>query len=66
MPLDPELLKILACPACKRPLDYVAGEAESLDCRACGKRYPVKEGIPVLLIEEAQPLPPSTPASRNP
>ncbi|MFA5138042.1 MAG: Trm112 family protein [Elusimicrobiota bacterium] len=58
MPLDPELLKILACPVCKRPLEHVKGAAEALDCKACGKRYPVKDGIPVLLVEEAVSISP--------
>jgi uncharacterized protein YbaR (Trm112 family) len=55
MSVDAELLKILACPACKKSLEYVR-EPESLDCRACGKRYPVKDGIPILLVEEAKDL----------
>ncbi|MFH2204721.1 MAG: Trm112 family protein [Elusimicrobiota bacterium] len=53
MTLDPELLKLLACPACKKPLKSVA---QGLDCPACRKRYPVRDGIPVLLIEEAAAL----------
>lgn len=55
MALDAELLKILACPACKGPLAYQPDSA--LDCAACRKRYPVRDGIPVLLADEAQPLP---------
>ena len=55
MTIDQELLKILACPACKKPLAYNAAP-ESLDCAACKKRYPVKDGIPVLLVDEAKPL----------
>lgn len=57
MPLDPELLKILACPACKQPLEYIQGDVEALDCPKCDKRYPVKDGIPVLLAEEAATIP---------
>ena len=53
-PVDPELLKILACPACKQPLEHIM-EPESLRCAKCRKRYPVKDGIPVLLIDEAVP-----------
>ena len=51
--IDAQLLKILACPACKAPL---AEQAESLQWYnpRCGLRYPVRNGIPVLLIEEAQ------------
>ncbi|MFH1726405.1 MAG: Trm112 family protein [Elusimicrobiota bacterium] len=49
--IDPELLNILACPACKGPLEDAGGE-EALACRSCGRRYPVREGIPILLVEE--------------
>ncbi len=53
--IDSELLKILACPACKKPLD---DSADELVCRACRKRYPIRDGIPVLLIDEAVSLNP--------
>jgi len=53
MTLDPELLKILACPACKKPLTHDP-KRPSLDCAACRKYYPVRDGIPILLIEEAK------------
>lgn len=56
MTLDAKLLELLACPACKKPLTYRESGPEALDCLACLKRYPVKNGIPVLLISEAQPL----------
>ena len=49
--VNPELLKILACPACQKGL---AEEGEQLLCRGCGRRYPVRNGIPVMLVEEAQ------------
>jgi uncharacterized protein YbaR (Trm112 family) len=55
-PLDPALLSLLACPACKKPLTYRESGPEALDCAACRKRYPVKDGIPVLLASEAQAL----------
>lgn len=55
MTIDAELLKILACPACKKPLAYNASP-EALDCAACRKRYPVRDGIPVLLVDEATAL----------
>jgi uncharacterized protein YbaR (Trm112 family) len=48
-----ELLDILACPACKTP---VVLEEELLCCAKCGRRYPVREGIPVMLIEEGDKL----------
>lgn len=51
MALDPELLKILACPVCKSPLDYHP-EALELFCAKCGRRYEVEDGIPNLIAEE--------------
>jgi uncharacterized protein YbaR (Trm112 family) len=55
MTLDPQLLAILACPKCKGPLTYREKE-DALDCATCRVRYEVRDGIPVLLIEEATPL----------
>ncbi len=51
--MNAELLKILACPACKQNL--TAG-ADLLICTnlACGLCYPIRDGIPVLLIDEAR------------
>jgi uncharacterized protein YbaR (Trm112 family) len=51
--IDEELLKILACPACKAA---VVEQGEKLVCTnaACGLRYPIREGIPVMLVEEAE------------
>ena len=51
--INADLLKILACPACKTGL---AEKNNSLHCAnpQCGLIYPVRDGIPVLLIEEAQ------------
>lgn len=53
MNLDPEFLEILACPSCKGPLEPADGE-DALDCRACRLRFPVEDGIPVLLLDRAQ------------
>lgn len=55
MPIDKELLDILACPQCKGDLVYDA-EKDSLICRACKLIYPIRDDIPVMLIEEALPL----------
>ena len=56
--LDPTLLEILACPDDKEPVIYQKeGNAERLTCTKCGKRYPVRDGIPVMLIDEATPGP---------
>lgn len=48
--IDKELLDILACPACKAD---VALEGDRIVCAECGRRYPIKDGIPIMLIEEA-------------
>ncbi|HDR06337.1 MAG TPA: Trm112 family protein [Candidatus Coatesbacteria bacterium] len=48
-----ELLKILACPVCKTPV-RLDGPAERIVCDTCGRRYPIRDGIPVMLIEEAE------------
>lgn len=58
--IDKELLDILACPSCHKPVQLVAGAADSdagarLVCTGCGLRYPVKDDIPVMLIDEAEP-----------
>jgi uncharacterized protein YbaR (Trm112 family) len=52
VPIDPELLEILACPVDHAP---VADEGSHLVCASCGRRYPVRDGIPVMLVEEAEP-----------
>ena len=51
--LDPELVTILVCPATRGALRYDA-EAGELISDAAGLAYPVRDGIPVLLIEEAR------------
>jgi hypothetical protein len=51
--IDERLLKILACPACKGEV-HLEEESERIVCDVCGKRYPVRDGIPVMLIEEAE------------
>jgi len=53
--LDPKLLEILVCPRCKGPLVY-RDAPPSLVCESCRLVYEVREGIPVLLIDEAKPL----------
>lgn len=54
--LDQRLLEILACPACKGPLEYRTEPSEVLVCRACRLVYRVEEDIPIMLIDEATPL----------
>jgi len=52
------LLEILVCPKCKGELRYEQ-DPESLVCEADWLRYEVREGIPILLIDEAKPLAPA-------
>jgi len=51
--IDKELLDILACPACKGDVKL---EGQKIICVSpkCGLRFPIKDGIPVMLIEEAE------------
>lgn len=50
-PVDSALLELLACPACHGRLRQ---EQDRLVCTSCGRRYPIRDGIPVLLVEEAE------------
>jgi uncharacterized protein YbaR (Trm112 family) len=52
MPIDQELLEILACPKCKTPVKLVKNGA-GLKCETCKRVYPIKDDIPVMLIDEA-------------
>jgi uncharacterized protein YbaR (Trm112 family) len=59
MDLDPQLMEILACP-CLEHAKLRSGtstdpEADALTCTACGRSFPVTNGIPVLLLDEALP-----------
>ena len=56
--IDKELLEILACPKCKSPV-RLDEPAARIICTspACGLRYPIRDGIPVMLIDEAEPGP---------
>jgi uncharacterized protein YbaR (Trm112 family) len=51
--IDKELLDILACPKCKQPVK-LAGEKLICQNPQCGLRYPIRDGIPVMLIDEAE------------
>ncbi|OIO09820.1 MAG: hypothetical protein AUJ52_05755 [Elusimicrobia bacterium CG1_02_63_36] len=55
MTIDAELLKILACPESKKPLAYFREEG-FLFCPDSRLKYPVKDGVPVLIVEEAERL----------
>lgn len=47
-----DLLQILVCPACKAPLEY-RPSPETLKCTQCHRVYPVKDNIPIMLVDEA-------------
>ena len=49
--IDQELLELLACPACRAE---VGQEDDRIVCSGCGRRYPVREGIPIMLLDEAE------------
>lgn len=51
MNIDPALLRIIACPGCRSSL---AVQDEELVCSGCGNAYPVRDDIPVLLLDEAR------------
>lgn len=55
MTVSPQLLSRLVCPRCKGALEYRETES-SLICHACRLRYAVREGIPIMLSDEATPL----------
>jgi hypothetical protein len=53
--LDPKLLEILVCPLTRTPLRFDEA-AQELVSDAAGVAYPIRNGVPVLLIDEARPL----------
>jgi len=53
--IDPKLLNILVCPKTRTPLRYDA-ERNYLVSKEADLVYPVREGVPILLLEEAKPL----------
>lgn len=53
--LDPQLLEILACPSEDHAPLRVEADAQVLTCTSCGRRYPVVDGVPVLLLDEVLP-----------
>ena len=53
--IDDDLKAILVCPACKTPVRLVK-DGTGLKCDACRRTYPIKDDIPVMLIDEAIPL----------
>jgi hypothetical protein len=55
VPIDPRLLAILVCPLTKTPLVYDSAAGELISA-AAGLAYPIRDGIPIMLIEEARRL----------
>ena len=55
MPVSPDLLAILVCPACKGDLEYDP-QAQTLTCLLCRLRYPIVDDIPVMLVEKAEKI----------
>ncbi len=52
MAVDPGLLEILVCPVCKAPV-HLVHEGAGLKCDTCHRVYPIKDDIPVMLVDEA-------------
>ena len=50
--IDPELLDILACPDCKKDVEL---KENKIVCKGCGREYPIKDGIPIMLIDQSKP-----------
>lgn len=53
--VDPKLLEILVCPVTKGPLEYDRAKQELIS-RAARLAYPIRDGIPIMLADEARPL----------
>jgi uncharacterized protein len=54
-PIDPKLLDLLVCPLTKGPLRYDRARQELISEQA-GLAYPIRDGIPIMLVDEARPL----------
>lgn len=52
MTVDKELLQILACPVDKKPVRL---EGDRMVCTECGRRYPIEDDIPIMLVDKAEP-----------
>ncbi len=55
MTISSELLKILVCPKCKQDI-HLSENQDGLICQACRLKYEIRDGIPIMLIDEAQPI----------
>jgi len=52
MTISKDLLDILACPICKEPV-FLTTDGAALKCKKCRRVYPIREDIPVMLVDEA-------------
>ena len=52
MAVDPALLEILVCPACRTPV-HVVKDGAALKCETCRRIYPIQDDIPIMLVDEA-------------
>jgi uncharacterized protein YbaR (Trm112 family) len=57
MPIPKDLLDILVCPECKTPLRPLTDAASGLQCETCRRIYPIRDDIPVLIIDQATKAP---------
>ncbi len=55
MTIPPEIREILACPKCHGPLKD-ASNGSALECPACALRFPIRDGIPILLLDQSERL----------
>lgn len=55
--VDPRLLEVLVCPASRRPLRYDREKQELISVQA-GLAYPIRDGVPILIVDEARELGP--------
>ena len=55
-PLAADLLALLRCPRCKGQLRLIETDGAVLECPSCRLRYPVRDGMPVMLIDQAVPF----------
>ncbi|MBO0737362.1 MAG: Trm112 family protein [Alphaproteobacteria bacterium] len=62
--IDPRLLEILVCPLTKAPLRYDR-QAQELISEEAGLAYPIRDGIPIMLVDEARPLGDEEPATKR-
>jgi uncharacterized protein YbaR (Trm112 family) len=60
MPVDPQLLEVLACPMCKTEVTLTP-DGTGLVCHSCRRRYAIVDDIPIMLVEEATVLPEDAP-----